>query len=154
MGARTLWEHLGNLMGTHWEEEKKKPKNPSLFAWLLKLWTPKYSIQTYEDVQISWPSFIVLKRQKKFSTLHIRLGFPCLARLVISMHMRPCHRIWCGYTYFIVFRGKNAWSHMMQFEFFSIPLLKMLGVMFCANKHMFSQCHFSYHHGDKWILCL
>jgi hypothetical protein len=88
----TSWEFDGNTLGGG----KKKPKNPSLFAWLLKLLNPQVfnpNIETYEDVQISWPSFIVLKRQKKFSTLQIRLGFPCLARLVISMHMRPCHRI-------------------------------------------------------------
>ncbi len=87
------------------------------------------------------------------SPLCIRLGFPCLPQLVISMHMWPCHQIRHGYTYLVVFIGKNAWSHMMQFEILSLALLRMLGVTFCVSKHMFSQCHFSCHHGDEWILC-
>jgi hypothetical protein len=88
----TSWEFDGNTL----EEEKKKTKKSQPLRLAPETMNPQLfnsNIETYEDVQISWPSFIVLKRQKKFSTLQIRLGFPCLARLVISMHMRPCHRI-------------------------------------------------------------
>jgi hypothetical protein len=59
-------EHFGNLLGTHWEEEKKtkisqplhlppETMNPQVF---------NPNIETYKDVQISWPTFIVSRRQK------------------------------------------------------------------------------------------
>jgi len=70
-----------------------------------------------------------------------------------SMHVRPCHRSNMDTRILLCSWRESAQSHMMQFKILSFPLLGMLGSMFCTNKHMFSQCHLSKYHDDKWILC-
>ncbi len=50
--------------------------------------------------------------------------------------------------------GRVRCPHMMQFKIISPPLLGMSSSVFCTNRHMFSRCHVSSHHNDKWILCL
>jgi hypothetical protein len=50
--------------------------------------------------------------------------------------------------------GERAWSHMMQIKIFSPTLLRMLGFIFCVNKHMFFRRHLFNHYGVEWIVCL
>jgi len=88
-----------------------------------------------------------------FSTLSIRLGFPhpmvhdlflCICGQ--SINVIGIHLFHCAH-------GVNTTTHDAVQDFLFYIVRDVEFHILCKQTHV-SQCHFSGHHNDEWILCL